>query len=302
MSCSKSPVAGALTVVSIVLVVLLFFMVVSFSITVVLLNNEKRHRRFTEDALTFFESDVHEHKRKCNVVAAFVIHLKHRTDRDENIRNLKECLSGLVAVEVVEANDGSSLTDRKIGRGEAGCFLSHMGICERISTDASFCSSSDNWVLIFEDDVTMNVSCGIIRQRILEGLQDVPALTPVVYLGFNEPPKRDTKRVGKHTYVGFAPWTMHAYAVRCVHAHKLVTLLKKNVGNVSIDRLMRKIVANAGFVYADEYQRRVMPHVYGCGLFGQDTASLSGIQSNAKNLSYYITKLKYTIENLSSEK
>jgi GR25 family glycosyltransferase involved in LPS biosynthesis len=294
-----------LTIFCILLSVLLLVMVVSISVTFHLLRNEKRQRRYTLDALTFFDEDaagISTAARACTIVAAYVIHLERRTDREGNIGALRDAISGLVALEVVSANDGSSLPNCTIRRGEAGCFLSHMGICEKVAADKTFCASCDNWVLVFEDDITMNVSAEVIKDRVEEAIRAVPALTPIIYLGFIEQPKHHARRVGKHTYVGGAPWTSHAYAIRCVHAQKLVTLYAKNMGVIPLDTLLRRDILNAGLVYADVRQRRVEPSLFGCGLFGQDTSSLSSIQPKETNLFLFVLKrLRLALEDIASD-
>ena len=292
-----------MAVLCIVLFALLVFMVVSFGVTFVLLCGEKRHVACIDDAISFSFLVTPQYHAP-TVVAAYIIHMEHRTDRKGNIKNLEDCLTGLVSLEKVEASDGSSLPDcLKMRRGEIGCFQSHMGIAERVAANGHFCASVDNWVLVFEDDVTTNLTeHAVTRKRIVQALQEMPATTSIVYLGFNEPPKRSVKRVGKYTYIGSAPWTTHAYAIRCANARGLADLYAKHLCTVSVDKFLRRVVLNAGLVYADPLQRRVLPNRYGCGLFGQDVLSPSSIQGIQNPFKAAIHRLRDILEVLASEK
>ena len=73
------------------------------------------------------------------------------------------------------------------------------------------------------------------------------------------------------------------YAVRCIHAHKIVSLLAGNACSIPIDTLLRRSLPNAGFVYASKTQCRVGPSFYGSGLFAQDESSPTGIQFGKQN-------------------
>lgn len=292
-----------MAVLCIVLLALFIVAMVSFSVTFELLRGERRHISCFDDAVAFSFSQTHQHHRAPVIVAAYIIHMERRTDRNGNIKNLEHCLTGLVSLQVVAASDGSSLPDcLKMRRGEVGCFLSHAGIAERVAANAHFCASVDNWVLVFEDDVTTNLTQhAVTRQRMVQALQEMPETTSIVYFGFDEPPKRGLRRVGKHTYIGGAPWTTHAYAIRCVNAGSLADLYARHTCTLSIDKLLRRVVLNAGLVYADAQQRRVVPNEYGCGLFGQDVTSPSSIQPVHNPLMAAVQSLRDTLQVLASE-
>jgi len=290
-------------VFSIVLLVLFCVTAVSFALTFALLCNERRHRPCSKEGELFLKDDAPNHLQipAAKVVAAFVIHSKHRKDREKYIKTLEECLAGLTSLEVVQANDGSLLKNCSIRKSEVGCFLSHMGICKRIASNPEFCGSADNWALIFEDDVIINLSHVETCTQIMQALREFPALTPLAYLGFSEPPKNRLKRVGIYTYVGTAPWALHAYAVRCIHAHKIVSLLSDKICRFPVDMVFHRNVPNAGFVYASKTQCRITPSIYGCGLFAQDESSPTGINFGKNNIKAAWDAYQAVIENLATK-
>lgn len=270
----------------VVLAVLLTALGVFFADAVSTLTRMRRHRSLCEDSMKFLEEGGDARPASSiNIVGAFVIHQSHRIDRTPNIAVLESCLRELVSLQVVEADDGSGFdcgsATTTLTRGERGCFSSHLAMFERAYLTPAFQSSPDNWILVFEDDVTVHLPTKTTCRLIITGLEEVPAMTPIVYLGFGDVTIRQTLQVGKHTFVGQAGFGTHAYALRCVHAGKMLALCQREKVRCghTIDALLHQTIPNAGFVYADGERRRLAATCWGCGLFGQDAASASGVQA-----------------------
>lgn len=276
---------GTLSVFLIILLIMFIVLGVNTGAIMALLVKERaRGGRHGVDSMRFLEceSDVQPPPHSaCAVVGAFVIHLTHRTDKESNIKTLGQCVAGLVTLEVVAANNGSEVTGSKLSQGECGCFMSHMAISDRVQSTPAYTSSANNWVLVFEDDAKGQLDDEAARGRILQALSEVPAQTPIVYLGFGM--TSSLMRIGKYTYVGQAGSATHAYALRCIHAHKIVELCRNHLCAIPIDLLFAKYIPNAGFVFADVERHRIANTPYGRGLFAQELAFSSDVPPKNSN-------------------
>ena len=177
----------------------------------------------------------------------FVINLEKRIDRKAHFLRMNSMLGD---VEFIEAVDGSTLTldkllrsgfdtdrmwrdpfkNRRITKGEVGCFLSHARAWKK-------CVELNEPIMVFEDDAIVNQT---FQENLYESLIEEYGF---LYLSRNENEPENVQPINEIIERPAYPYNMTAYCIRPEVADALLTCgIMKSI--IPVDEFLPKVLGN----------------------------------------------------------